>query len=116
MIGTADDNELRGFDHVCARSSTARMIRRGSRLKHGEHAVNSPARYLPFAHGRYDVAPGLSRFGRDFGNGEADCQVFQIDSDFPRYRAVKLAARAERLDKYFVTHELADEVATAVAC
>lgn len=52
-----------------------------------------PARYFPFQSGRYEVAPGLSRFGRDFGNGDADGHVFQIDSAFAHYRAEKERVR-----------------------
>jgi hypothetical protein len=63
------------------------------------------ARYFPLESGRYEVKPGLFKFGTDFGNGEADRQVFQIDDEFPRYRAAKMAARQERLSKYFQTHD-----------
>ncbi len=65
----------------------------------------SPARYFPLESGRYEVKPGLYKFGTDFGNGEADRQVFQFDDEFPRYHAAKLAARAERLSKYYQTHD-----------
>jgi hypothetical protein len=71
--------------------------------------------YFPPEAGRYEVAPGLSRFGRDFGNGAPDAQVFQIDSNFPEYRAAKLAARRQRLGKYHCTHQFSDEVAAAAA-
>src|SRR5207247_2646883 len=65
----------------------------------------SPARYFPIESGRYEVKPGLFKFGTDFGNGDADRQVFQIDDEFPRYHAAKMAARQERLSKYFQTHD-----------
>jgi hypothetical protein len=68
-----------------------------------------PARlpdYFPPSVGRYEVKPGLVRFGKPLGGGEADEHVFQIDATFPRFRANKLAARAERLGKYVQTHEL----------
>jgi hypothetical protein len=74
----------------------------------------APAQYFPLAHGRYDVAPGLSRFGKDFGNGAADGHVFQIDRSFDNYRRVKLAARRERLGKYFQARDLRPAVARAV--
>ncbi len=38
-----------------------------------------PAHYYPFAIGRYEVKAGLSRFGKDFGNGKRDQQLFQRD-------------------------------------
>ena len=76
--------------------------------------LNAPARYFPPAGGKYRIEPGLSKFGKDFGNGAADAQVFQIDDQLPDYRAAKLAARRERLGKYFQTRDLATEVAAAV--
>jgi hypothetical protein len=74
-----------------------------------------PAFYFPPRDGRYEVAPGLVRFGKDFGNGEADRHVFQIDSDFEAYRRKKVIARAKRLGRYFCTASLTEEVAAAVA-
>jgi dimethylamine monooxygenase subunit A len=74
-----------------------------------------PAFYFPPRDGRYEVAPGLVRFSKDFGNGEADAHVFQIDSCFESYRRAKLAARSERLGRYFCTANLADEVGGAAA-
>jgi hypothetical protein len=71
--------------------------------------------YFPPAVGRYEVKPGLVRFGRPIGGGDADGHVFQLDAAFPRFRRAKLDARRERLGKYFVTHELAAPVARAVA-
>lgn len=59
------------------------------------------AKYFPFSKGRYEVTPGLYKFGTDFGNGEVDKRVFQIDAEFARYRANKLRARHECLSKYY---------------
>ncbi|HUP58323.1 MAG TPA: DUF3445 domain-containing protein [Bdellovibrionota bacterium] len=73
-----------------------------------------PARYFPIDPGRYELAPGLHALGQDFGNGEQDEKIFQIDREFPRFRQSKLEARRERLSKYFATHELAPEVERAV--
>jgi dimethylamine monooxygenase subunit A len=72
-----------------------------------------PAFYFPPRDGRYEVAAGLVRFGKDFGNGPRDAQVFQIDSDFGDYRRQKLAARREGLGRYFCTDQLADDVSAA---
>jgi hypothetical protein len=60
--------------------------------------------YFPPAVGRYEVKPGLARFGKPLGGGAADGHVFQLDATFPRFRRAKLDARRERLGKYFVTH------------
>jgi hypothetical protein len=72
------------------------------------------ADYFPPASGKYDVRPALLPFGSDFGNRDADQQVFQLDEQFPRYRATKLAARRERLSKYYRTHMLSTEVSGSV--
>ncbi len=64
----------------------------------------APARYFPFRSGQYKVAAGLYALGQDFGNGQRDKQIFQIDHDWPDYREAKLAARAESLAKY-VCHD-----------
>ncbi len=63
----------------------------------------SPARYFPIESGRYEVKPSLFKFGTSFGNGAADERVFQVDDQFPRYHAEKMAARQEQLSKYFLT-------------
>jgi hypothetical protein len=52
----------------------------------------------------------LIRFGKPLGGGEADGHVFQLDATFPRYLRAKLAARAERLGKYFQTSALSCDV------
>src|SRR5438093_11929596 len=75
----------------------------------------SPARYFPIESGRYEVKPGLFKFGTDFGNGGADRQVFQIDDEFPRYQAAKMAARQARLSMYFQTHEYRPATAARVS-
>ena len=56
--------------------------------------------YWPLAGGVYRVAPGLRRFGADLGGAPADAHVFQLDNQFARYRAAKLAARRRHLGKY----------------
>jgi len=62
-----------------------------------------PAHYFPLSNGRYQVKVGLSRLGKDFGNGRVDRHTFQFDCRWPRYRQAKLSARAERLEKYYAT-------------
>ncbi len=58
-----------------------------------------PKRYFPLAHGRYDVAAGLSPLGAD--------PVFEIDQDYFNYISEKHRSRSEDLDKYFpMSHEL----------
>jgi hypothetical protein len=68
------------------------------------------ARYFPPASGTYEVKPGLMPLGTDYGNGAADRLTFQFDSGFAAYRRVKRAARAERLGKYYRTHDFAPEI------
>jgi hypothetical protein len=78
-------------------------------------ALGKPACYFPLCNGEYDVGPGLKRFGHDFGNSQADQQVFQFDNHFFEYRQVKLDARRERLSKYYRTHMLPADVLVTVA-
>lgn len=72
------------------------------------------ASYFPPASGVYDVKPGLSPLGTDFGNGPADGLLFQHDLAWSHYRAVKELARAERLGKYYQTRGFGPEVAGSV--
>jgi hypothetical protein len=74
-----------------------------------------PARYTPWAKGVYEVAPMLKPFGTDFGNGEADRRVFQIDRDSPRYFENKKNALRERPEKYVGQMDLKPEVERAAA-
>lgn len=73
----------------------------------------APARYFPVKP-VYDVAPALRPFGTDFGNGPADGRVFQIDGGFGRFREGKLAARRERLEKYYREQDFPAPAARAV--
>lgn len=66
----------------------------------------APARYFPFESGRYEVKTGLYRLGTDFGNGARDNRVFQIDNEWPAYRAARLESRAEDLSKYVCRDDL----------
>ncbi|MDX2243022.1 MAG: DUF3445 domain-containing protein [Leptolyngbyaceae cyanobacterium bins.302] len=77
--------------------------------------LDRAAVYFPLANGRYEVKPGLVRFGTDFGNGEADQQVFQIDDNFAHYCQVKQQARRERLSKYVQTQNFTPAVERAIA-
>ncbi|BAZ37923.1 hypothetical protein NIES4101_38490 [Calothrix sp. NIES-4101] len=72
-------------------------------------------KYFPLENGIYEVKPGMVRFGSDFGNGIADRQVFQFDDQFPDYRSVKMRSRAEKLSKYYQTHNYFHHLAQAVA-
>ncbi|TDY00445.1 heme-dependent oxidative N-demethylase family protein [Thiohalophilus thiocyanatoxydans] len=63
--------------------------------------VSEPvARYFPPSSGHYAIKPGFYRLGHDFGNGEADRRLFQLDRQFSHYRRAKQSARREDLDKY----------------
>src|ERR1041385_6563636 len=75
----------------------------------------SSARYFPLESGRYEVKPGLFKFGTDFGNGDADRQVSQTADESPRNHAAKMPARQERLSKYFQTHDYRPATAERIA-
>lgn len=58
------------------------------------------ARYFPFSSGVYSTAAGLHRLTSDFGNGEVDHKIFQIDATWAHYRKNKEQCQAENLQKY----------------
>ncbi len=60
------------------------------------------ARYFPIERPPYKVTAGLSKLTSDFGNGDVDQKLIQLDSDFWRYRNNKLICRQERLTKYIL--------------
>ena len=78
-------------------------------------ALPAPPRYFPLRHGRYDVAPGLNRFGKELGGADADMKVFQLDRTFNRFHDCKLVTRASAPQRHFLTARLRDAVALEVA-
>lgn len=78
-------------------------------------AMGDAARYFPLEQGRYEVKPGLLPLGTDFGNGQADRQVFQLDANFSQYRRVKEVGRSQQLSQYYQTHDYRLPVAAAIA-
>lgn len=72
--------------------------------------LENPPVYFPIEKGIYEVSPGLRAFGTEFGNGNADKRLFQIDREFFRFRESKLAARQESLNKYYLQHKLSQEL------
>src|SRR5947209_6761752 len=77
---------------------------------HGENPMEwrslpEPARYFPFTTGVYEVAAGLRPLGTDFGNGDADRRVFQIDRDFARFRESKCACQASAPQEHIVRQD-----------
>ena len=78
-------------------------------------AGRDQAQYFPLSKGIYDVKPGLITFGTDLGNGAADRQLFQIDDYHAAYRNAKLAAREERLGKYYQVHGYSKLLARTLA-
>ena len=73
-----------------------------------------PARYFPIRGGRYDVAPALRPLGTPFGNGAADGHVFQLDDQFPHYRANQLECRLEPGEKHRYLGDLGEGASTEV--
>lgn len=78
-------------------------------------ALKDAACYFPIENGRYEVKPGLIPFGTDFGNGEADQRVFQLDANFPHYRCIKELGRSQCLSRYYQTHEYSPQVSEVIA-
>ncbi len=58
-------------------------------------------RYVPFHTGKYEVSPGLNPLGTDFGNGDTEKNIFQIDESVSRYLVNKEQCRRENIQKYY---------------
>ncbi len=76
--------------------------------------ARDPATYKPFLSGRYKVESGISKLGRDFGNGEVDSRVFQIDSEFERFRENLSGSRTDDFAKYYGVTDAFSSVAENV--
>jgi len=64
-------------------------------------SLPKPPLYTPFDKGLYQVGPLLRPFGASFGNPQnVEEKIFQIDNEYPLYRAAKLEALRERKSKY----------------
>lgn len=68
--------------------------------------TGAPACYFPLKPDVYDIGPGLYKFGTDFGNGQHDQCLFQLDREFSHYRQNKIRARDENIKKYVCTEQL----------
>jgi hypothetical protein len=73
-----------------------------------------PAIYFPFSIGKYEVKPGLSRFGKDFGNGKRDQMVFQRDRLANQYLDEKHAARARGISRSYAMCDFDKDVLDTV--
>ncbi len=65
-------------------------------------------RYFPLEKSIYEVSPGLRQLGFDFGQGQEDSKIFQIDENFHQYRKNKISCYRENPKKYFLSHQLSD--------
>ena len=65
--------------------------------------VNAPLQYFPVSSNPFEFRTGLRVISP--GNKTAD-KIFQVDTEWQRYRQAKMTARAERLDKYVCSHQL----------
>lgn len=68
--------------------------------KSKDRLLPEQAIYSPFASGQYNEKPNLFPFGKDFGNGDRDARVLQLDNQFDVYREQKMRARAREYGKY----------------
>jgi len=63
----------------------------------------APAIYFPITEDQYSTRAALTKFGHDFGNGQQDRQLFQLDNELSRYRKNKLNIRNDTLHDYVCT-------------
>lgn len=66
--------------------------------------------YFPVQGGPFEFKPSLRALQPE--PSAATERLLQIDTEWPHYRAEKLAARRERLDKYLCQHQLTPAVAS----
>lgn len=76
--------------------------------------MSEPLFYFPFLHGVYDVKAGISRLGKNHGNGQADTRVFQIDRQIDVYRQAKRYAQT-RPDQHVLCDHFPAGAAEAIA-
>ena len=73
-----------------------------------------PAEYFPLESGLYEVIPGLKKLGTDFGNGQKDQKVFQLDCDYEFYHINKKTCRSEDIKKYYHQFEFSREISQII--
>lgn len=73
-----------------------------------------PAVYFPVIDGLYSTRAGLSKFGTDFGNGQQDKHLFQLDKQFLHYRENKIDAQEKSVHDYVCTDEATGSQLAAV--
>jgi hypothetical protein len=71
--------------------------------------LTAPLNYFPIQNGPFEFRAGLRALKPE--PASAAERIFQIDKQWSHYRAEKLAARRERLDKYLCQHQLTPAVA-----
>ena len=69
------------------------------------YQLPAPAGYFPYRSGVFSVSPGLAKLGKSFGNGAADSQLTQIDSDWYHYFGEKIRSKEDSISKYIVEGE-----------
>lgn len=69
------------------------------------------ADYFPIENNRYEVKAGLKILGKQPVEGRIETHFYLIDDHYFDYLAVKREARQENLSKYYVTANLAPELA-----
>ena len=61
----------------------------------------SPAFYNPWLSGKFEIKAGFHRLEKDFGNGELDARIFQIDDQYENYlNAKEISANNDRNEHY----------------
>ena len=82
--------------------------------EHSPFSLPEPAAYIPLGMGEFRFVVGLRPLGAERAGTQDHC-VFQLDRTWSTYRAAKLAARAENLEKYFLYRDCEPSLRTA-AC
>jgi len=65
--------------------------------------TDAPLQYFPVSSNPFEFKTGLRVIKPD---NNSENKIFQVDTEWQKYRRAKMAARAERLDKYVCSHQL----------
>ena|SRR3989338_4002087 len=71
--------------------------------------------YTPFSTGIYTVTPGLTLLSKaDFGNGDLDKKIFQLDNCYPIFIEHKIYLAKTQPQRHILSHNLNHSLATTI--
>ena len=68
----------------------------------------SPAFYNPWSSGKFEIKAGFHRLAKDFGNGDLDSRIFQIDNQYEYYLSEKDISFNDTRNQHYLSSDLTD--------